>query len=281
MTYDNGQEVEAEVCDEEARNGLADKQGKSDSALRTTAKTIVGAINELFVGLGDKQNKRDTDLSTVSKNIVGAINELLASIGLKQSKTDNELSTTQKTIVGAINGIDTRVKAIEEGGGGGGGGGDATTLQGHPASYFAKASDLVSTNQAVSGLQSGLELTNDDVDELDTRVTALEQGGGGGGLPQWQKIGSVTGSTNTLQIPSNANEVHAFVNSNYNNIVWTTHLVAEELTGNYRIFGGSWSTNIYGTASVLRVNNYTIMIDEVRIDTNVHTSNATLTVYYR
>lgn len=202
MTYDNGQEVTADLCDEEARNGLGDKQNKNDSRLRTTAKEIVGAINEVFAGLGDKQNKRDTDLSTVSKNIVGAINEILASVGLKQSKTDNELSTTQKTIVGAINGIDTRVKAIEEGGGGGGGGGDATTLQGHPASYFAKASDLVSSNQAISGLQSslqitdglvggltnsvtsletGLSTTNGNVTALDGRVTALEEGGGGGG----------------------------------------------------------------------------------------------------
>lgn len=87
--------------------GLPDKQDKTDNALNTTSKTIVGAINELEVG---KQNASDNSLDTTSKSVVGAINEVNTAVGVnataiasKQDATDNNLVTTAKTIVGAIN----------------------------------------------------------------------------------------------------------------------------------------------------------------------------------
>ena len=56
------------------------KQNITDNNLATTAKTIVGAINELN---NDKQNITDNSLTTTSKTVVGAINEINQSmIGL-------------------------------------------------------------------------------------------------------------------------------------------------------------------------------------------------------
>lgn len=54
------------------------KQDKTDNALTTADKTVVGAINELVV---EKQDKTDNNLNTTDKTVVGAINEV---------KTDSE-----------------------------------------------------------------------------------------------------------------------------------------------------------------------------------------------
>lgn len=48
-------------------------QVKTDNNLQTTAKTVVGAINEVN---SNKQNSTDNSLATTSKTVVGAINEL-------------------------------------------------------------------------------------------------------------------------------------------------------------------------------------------------------------
>jgi len=56
---------------------LESKQNASgNSALTTTDKTIVGAINEVNSNLSGKQNATDNNLQTTDKTIVGGINEL-------------------------------------------------------------------------------------------------------------------------------------------------------------------------------------------------------------
>lgn len=83
----------------------AGKQDKTDNALATTDKTVVGAINEIHnkVGSGqgadlsnyydkasidtklsEKQSVEDSNLQTTSKNIVGAINEVNSKVGTNQ-----------------------------------------------------------------------------------------------------------------------------------------------------------------------------------------------------
>ena len=109
-----------------AVNLMKSKQDKEDSALETTSKTIVGAINEvvdntytkteLDTTLATKQNKTDNSLHTTSKTVVGAINEVKSAaddtytttevdtaLALKQDSSDNSLETDSKQIVGAIN----------------------------------------------------------------------------------------------------------------------------------------------------------------------------------
>lgn len=67
---------------------VVDKQNKQDTALATTSKEVVGAINELF-----NNGKRDAT----------AIMDLQDEIINKQDVTDNTLATTSKKVVGAIN----------------------------------------------------------------------------------------------------------------------------------------------------------------------------------
>lgn len=52
---------------------ISGKQDKLDNSLKTSEKTVTGAINELYNG---KQNAHDDSLATESKDIVTAINEV-------------------------------------------------------------------------------------------------------------------------------------------------------------------------------------------------------------
>ena len=80
------------------------KQNKTDNALTTTSKTVVGAINELKSDVNtntdditdlftQKQDKSDPFLQTNSKNVVGAINEL------NTNKQDNIAEVQNNTII--------------------------------------------------------------------------------------------------------------------------------------------------------------------------------------
>jgi len=61
---------------ENIESSLSGKQDKTDNGIKTTAKTVVGAINELLNNLTSKQNKEDSTLTTTAKTIVGAIDEV-------------------------------------------------------------------------------------------------------------------------------------------------------------------------------------------------------------
>ena len=101
---------------------ISGKQDKTDNSLLTTAKTIVGAINELWNKFADyalSNHNHDTAYAAKNHNHDGvyqpAGNYAAADhthsqyltqhqdISGKQDKTDNSLLTTVKTIVGAIN----------------------------------------------------------------------------------------------------------------------------------------------------------------------------------
>ncbi|WP_168105295.1 hypothetical protein, partial [Spiroplasma platyhelix] len=79
-------------------NQLDIKQNKTDNALNTTIKTVVGAINEIK-SINDTQT---TDIEYIKENYLES-----ADVEAKQDKTDNGLNTTIKTVVGAINEIKT------------------------------------------------------------------------------------------------------------------------------------------------------------------------------
>jgi hypothetical protein len=73
---------------------VSNKQNKTDNALTTVAKTVVGAINELF---NNKQNKTDNALATTAKTIVGAINELFNN---KQNNITERLNLYRNGVLG-------------------------------------------------------------------------------------------------------------------------------------------------------------------------------------
>ena len=96
-----------------ALTGLDAKQDKTDNNLNTTAKTVVGAINELDSEVAGKQEATDNNLTTSDKTVVGAINEIAGEVANKQNSTDNNLVTTAKTIVGAINELANEIPRTE------------------------------------------------------------------------------------------------------------------------------------------------------------------------
>lgn len=94
------------------------KQSVTDNTLKTTDKTIVGAINEnkesirlSNVDINNRQFKIDSELLTTSKVVVGAINELNKN---KQNMDDSSLNTSNKSIVGAINENKGKVDSLEK-----------------------------------------------------------------------------------------------------------------------------------------------------------------------
>lgn len=94
------------------------KQSITDATLKTTDKTIVGAINEnkesirlSNIEISDKQPKIDSGLGTTSKVVVSAINELNFN---KQDKMDDSLKTYNKAIIGAINENTTDIDLISK-----------------------------------------------------------------------------------------------------------------------------------------------------------------------
>lgn len=127
-------------------NGISsvdtEKQDKTDNALLTTDKTVVGAINEINnkIGTGqttdlsnyydkatidtklsEKQPIEDSDLQTTSKNITAAINEIKSMVDTKisseqlnnyQLKTDDSLETTSKEVIGSINELNTQLEEL-------------------------------------------------------------------------------------------------------------------------------------------------------------------------
>lgn len=94
---------------------LSAKQSSTDPLLKTTNKTVVGAINGLNEEVQaletNKQDATDENLETTAKTVVGAINEVNGEVQAletdKQDKTDQSLETTAKTVVGAINEVNT------------------------------------------------------------------------------------------------------------------------------------------------------------------------------
>lgn len=75
-------------------------QLKTDDALSTTDKTIIGSINELNTNKANAE-----DIPTKTSDLTNDSNFLTEhqDISNLQQKEDNTLSTTNKTIVGAIN----------------------------------------------------------------------------------------------------------------------------------------------------------------------------------
>ena len=100
---------------------LSAKQSSTDPLLKTTNKTVVGAINglngEVQALETNKQDATDENLGTTAKTVVGAINEVNGEVQAletdKQNKTDQSLETTAKTVVGAINEVNTAAQGAE------------------------------------------------------------------------------------------------------------------------------------------------------------------------
>lgn len=86
----------------DAIDGLATVSQTANTALGTATSAAADASTAL-TGLDTKQDKTDNNLDTTAKTIVGAINEVANDVAGKQNSTDNSLDTTSKTIVGAIN----------------------------------------------------------------------------------------------------------------------------------------------------------------------------------
>ena len=101
---------------------LSNYQTKTDNALTTTNKTIVGAINELDIEgikaedfedssviINDNLTSRVSALET-NKADKTYVDEQISNVSIDlsdyQTKSDNTLTTTNKTIVGAINELD-------------------------------------------------------------------------------------------------------------------------------------------------------------------------------
>lgn len=136
---------------------LNEKQDKTDYALNTADKTVVGSINELE---DKKQNKSDSNLNTTNKTVVGAINELEDK---KQNKTDNALLTEDKTIVGAINEVDAHADA-------------ANAQAGENAQEITSLKGRMDDVELVAAGAAGQAETNrQDIADLKPRMTAVEQ----------------------------------------------------------------------------------------------------------
>ena len=87
-------------------------QTKQDDTLATNAKTVSGAINELFT---NSQTKTDTTLETTSKTVVGAINELKTS---QESAIDNkylDVTTLFADTASLVSETTTKLAAFGEG----------------------------------------------------------------------------------------------------------------------------------------------------------------------
>lgn len=78
------------------------KQNKTDNALTTESKQVVGAINEHDL----KINTHNTRLNNID-------NDIIQLESTKQNKSDNNLTTTSKNVVGAINEVNAKAEGSE------------------------------------------------------------------------------------------------------------------------------------------------------------------------
>ena len=79
------------------------KQDKTDAALNTSSKTVVGAINEISTTL----NRHLLEYNSLGELVLS----LEARLNEKQDQRDTKLNTKAKTIVDAINELFTALKA--------------------------------------------------------------------------------------------------------------------------------------------------------------------------
>lgn len=179
-----------------AVNYIATQVGTRDliigsGVIQTTAKDLIGAVNELL-GLNNNLNQSITNMSgtisTVSSNIsslnqsVSGIQDSYISISGRVSGLENQvgtgtLNTDNKTVIGAINELDSEVQdnksdidTIKS---------SLSTAQQTIQTLNSNLSDLSenfsSSVQDISNAQSDIEDLERDTSSLNTRVGNLEE----------------------------------------------------------------------------------------------------------